>query len=109
LKPTILSPRMAIDAPQTIGACWDMTLKLDLTGLNCPLFAIKTRKDLKSLTRRSARSGLHESAGSDRYSASGGTTGDRLEGVERDACGDRVLQRSANCVKSGTLVGSLNR
>jgi tRNA 2-thiouridine synthesizing protein A len=41
---------MGFDAPRTIGAWLDMTLtKLDLSGLNCPLPALRTRKALKSL------------------------------------------------------------
>jgi len=41
----------AIDGPRTIRACRAMTItKLDLSGLKCPLPALKTRKALKSLT-----------------------------------------------------------
>jgi tRNA 2-thiouridine synthesizing protein A len=38
------------DASRIIGEWWDMTVKtLDLSGLKCPLPALKTRKALKSL------------------------------------------------------------
>ena len=58
--------------------------KLDLTGLKCPLPALKTRKALKSL----APGDRLEVRCTDPLAAIDiphliGTTGDRLEGVER--------------------------
>jgi tRNA 2-thiouridine synthesizing protein A len=42
--------RDGFDAPQAVGAWLNMTVtKLDLSGLNCPLPALRTRKALKSL------------------------------------------------------------
>jgi tRNA 2-thiouridine synthesizing protein A len=39
-----------IDASRTIGEWWDVTItKLDLSGLNCPLPALRTRKALRAL------------------------------------------------------------
>jgi tRNA 2-thiouridine synthesizing protein A len=76
---------MAIDPPQTGDACCGMTfIKLDLTGLNCPLPALRTRKALKSL----APGDRLEVRCTDPLAAIDiphlvGTTGDRLEGVER--------------------------
>jgi len=76
---------MAIDAPRTLGACWDMTIsKLDLSGLNCPLPALKTRKALKSL----APGDRLEVRCTDPLAAIDiphlvGVTGDRLEAIER--------------------------
>ena len=47
------------------------TTKLDLTGLKCPLPALKTRKALKSLAPGDIlRSALHRSAVGDRHSES---------------------------------------
>jgi tRNA 2-thiouridine synthesizing protein A len=76
---------MAIDAPRTGGACCGMTvIRLDLTGLNCPLPALRTRKVLKSL----APGDRLEVRCTDPLAAIDiphlvGATGDRLEGVER--------------------------
>jgi tRNA 2-thiouridine synthesizing protein A len=76
---------MAIDPPQTGDACCGMTfIKLDLTGLNCPLPALRTRKALKSL----APGDRLEVRCTDPLAAIDiphlvGTTGDRLEGGER--------------------------
>jgi tRNA 2-thiouridine synthesizing protein A len=76
---------VAIDASQTVGACSSMTLaKLDLSGLKCPLPALKTRKALKSL----APGDRLEVRCTDPLAAIDiphliGTTGDRLKGVER--------------------------
>jgi tRNA 2-thiouridine synthesizing protein A len=76
---------LSIDAPRTIGAFWDMTTtKLDLSGLNCPLPALKTRKALKSLAP-----GDHlEVRCTDPLAMIDiphlvGVTGDRLEVIER--------------------------
>jgi tRNA 2-thiouridine synthesizing protein A len=77
--------RIAIDASQTIVAFCAMTVtKLDLTGLKCPLPALRTRKALKSL----APGDRLEVRCTDPLAAIDiphliGTTGDRLEGVER--------------------------
>jgi tRNA 2-thiouridine synthesizing protein A len=77
--------RIAIDASQTIVAFCTMTVtKLDLTGLKCPLPALRTRKALKSL----APGDRLEVRCTDPLAAIDiphliGTTGDRLEGVER--------------------------
>ena len=79
--------RVAIDAPQTGGACFGMTLtKLDLTGLKCPLPALRTRKALKSI----APGDRLEVRCTDPLAAIDiphlvQTTGDRVEGVERNA------------------------
>jgi tRNA 2-thiouridine synthesizing protein A len=79
---------MAIDAPQTGGACCGMTVtKLDLTGLKCPLPALRTRKALKSLApgdRLEVRCTDPLAAIDIPYLV--GTTGDRLESVERGEC-----------------------
>ena len=61
-------------------------IKLDLTGLKCPLPALKTRKALKSL----APGDRLEVRCTDPLAAIDiphliGATGDRLEGVERGA------------------------
>jgi tRNA 2-thiouridine synthesizing protein A len=72
-------------------------IKLDLTGLNCPLPALRTRKALKSL----APGDWLEVRCTDPLAAIDiphlvGATGDRLEGVERGDC-DMVftIQKSA--------------
>jgi len=76
---------MAIDAPQTGCACCGMAVtKLDLTGLKCPLPALRTRKALKSL----APGDRLEVRCTDPLAAIDiphlvGATGDRLEGIER--------------------------
>jgi tRNA 2-thiouridine synthesizing protein A len=77
--------RIAIDASQTIVAFCTMTVtKLDLTGLKCPLPALKTRKALKSL----APGDRLEVRCTDPLAAIDiphlvGTTGDRLAAIER--------------------------
>jgi tRNA 2-thiouridine synthesizing protein A len=75
----------AIDGPQTIRTCRAMTItKLDLSGLKCPLPALKVRKALKSLTpgdRLEVRC-TDPLAGID-IPHLVGVTGDRLEIIER--------------------------
>ena len=84
-RPTILAACIAIDAPQTGCACCSMAVtKLDLTGLKCPLPALRTRKALKSL----APGDRLEVRCTDPLAAIDiphlvGATGDRLEGIER--------------------------
>ncbi len=67
----------AIDGPRTIRTCRAMTItKLDLSGLKCPLPALKVAQSPKILDAgRSAGSALHRSACGDRHSAFG--RGDR--------------------------------
>ena len=48
--PTDSSPAVAVDDASPLRHVWAMTsTKLDLTGLKCPLPALKTRKALKAL------------------------------------------------------------
>ena len=94
---------MAIDAPQTGCACCGMAVtKLDLTGLKCPLPALRTRKALKSL----APGDRLEVRCTDPLAAIDiphlvGATGDRLEGIER---GERdilfLIEKSARSTAS---------
>jgi tRNA 2-thiouridine synthesizing protein A len=75
----------AIDGPPAIRACRTMAItKLDLSGLKCPLPALKTRKALKSLTPGDRL----EVRCTDPLAAIDiphliGMTGDRLEVIER--------------------------
>ena len=67
-------------------------IRLDITGLNCPLPALRTRKALKSL----APGDRIEVRCSDPLAAIDiphlvATTGDRLHGVEREAGGTVFL------------------
>jgi tRNA 2-thiouridine synthesizing protein A len=79
------SARFAIDDARMIRACPDMTItKLDLSGLKCPLPALKTRKALKSL----APGDRLEVRCTDPLAAIDiphlvTETGDRLEAIER--------------------------
>ena len=65
------------------------TTKLDLTGLKCPLPALKTRKALKSVhAGRFPRSALHRSAVGDRHSES--DPRDRRQGRDHRAQRERA-------------------
>lgn len=85
-RPKASAPAQAgIDAPRAIRACRAMAVtRLDLSGLKCPLPALKTRKALNSL----APGDRLEVRCTDPLAAIDiphlvGVTGDRLEAIER--------------------------
>ena len=92
------------DVSRSVGECSSMTVtRLDLSGLKCPLPALRTRKALKSL----APGDRLEVRCTDPLAAIDiphliGTTGDRLKGVER---GERdilfVIEKSGARPKTG--------